>query len=564
MHESELLLDLAIAFAVALGSGLVARLLKQPAFIGYILAGTLIGPHALGIIKSIDNIHVLATIGVVLLLFTHGIELSFKKLKKIKNVAILGGIAQILASTGLGIVISLFLLGQGIREAIVFGFLISLGSTMVVLGLLTDRGETNSTHGHVLIGIILLQDIAAVFAMFILPALGEQGADLANVLGRAFLQAGLLMTLVVVVGLLVLPRVLKGVAMRGSRELFIISVIALCLGSAFVANYFGLSAALGAFAVGLMISESEFAHQAFGDMVPIRDVFAALFFVSIGMLVDLRFLFDNMAVLIVVVAAIIGGKFVITSAIVNWFGYKGKTAPLVGAGIIQIGEVSFVLGQLSLSAGVITTYTYSIILGSAVVTIILTPFVFAVISRICTIRRNAAHIIIEDDEKEPVAINALTNHVILCGYGRVGISVARFLEHLNIPYVVIELNPVAISRLRDNMIPCVYGDIGNPNVLSMARIKKAAILVLAIEDPVAIRLALDHAQRINSKLDIIARAHNDAEYEFLESKGVSEVVRPEMEAGIELARHILYRLGISPVTVDKIIGKERTKARVDK
>ncbi len=563
MHESELLLDLAIAFGVALGSGVIARLLKQPAFIGYVLAGILVGPHALGVIQSIDNIRVLATIGVVLLLFTHGIELSFKKLKRIRNVAILGGVTQILACTALGVIIALFLLGQGIREAIVFGFLISLGSTMVVLGLLTDRGETNSVHGHVMIGIILLQDMAAVFAMFILPALGEESGNLAHVLGIAFLQAGIFTALILVIGLRLIPRVLKGVALRGSRELFIISVTALCFGSAFAAHHFGLSAALGAFAVGLMISESEFAHQAFGDMVPLRDVFAALFFVSIGMLVDLQFLVANMTTLILVVAAIIGGKVIITSGIVNRFGYKGKTAPLVGAGMIQIGEVSFVLGQLSLNAGVITTYTYSIMLGSAVTTIILTPFVFAIVSRICIMQRSTAHIIIEDEEKGSI-VKALVNHVVLCGYGRVGINVARFLEHLNIPYVVIELNPVAISKLRDNMVPCVYGDIGNPNVLSEARIKQASILVLAIEDPVAIRLALDHAQRINSKLDIIARAHNDSEFEFLESKGVSEVVRPEMEAGIELARHILYRFGISPVTIDKIIGKQRTKPRTGK
>ena len=203
-------------------------------------------------------------------------------------------------------------------------------------------------------------------------------------------------------------------------------------------------------------------------------------------------------------------------------------------------------------------------LGSAVITIILTPFVFTIVSRICVMRKSTAHIIIEDEEKGSTALKALVNHVVLCGYGRVGINVARFLEHLNIPYVVVELNPVAISTLRDNMVPCVYGDIGNPNVLSEARIKQASILVLAIEDPVVIRLALDHAQRINSKLDIIARAHNDTELEFLESKGVSEVVSPETEAGIELARHILYRLGISPVTVDEIIGKQRGSHRMGK
>ncbi len=559
MYETELIYDLAIAFGVALGSGLVARLLKQPAFVGYVVAGIIVGPHALGLIQSIDNIHVLATIGVVLLLFTHGIELSFNRLRRIRRIAILGGITQILIATVLGVLIALFILGNGIRESIVYGFLISLGSTMVALGLLSDRGETNSVHGHVIIGLLLLQDLAAVFAMFILPALSKGEGTFINNLGIAFLEAALFTTLVLVVGLKLIPRILKRVALRGSRELFVISVTALCLGSAFAAYHFGLSAALGAFAVGLMISESEFAHQAFGDMVPLRDLFAALFFVSIGMLVDLTFLASNITTLILVVLAIVIGKFFITMGITNKFGYRGKTAPLVAAGMIQVGEVSFVLGQLSLNAGVISTYSYSIMLGSAVITIILTPFVFSFISHLCLRRRITEPTVIENEEPETDILKNLNNHVILCGYGRVGITVSKVLERLYIPYVVIELDCVAITNLQERNIPCVYGDTGSTNVLTEARIDRASMLVLAIADPVAIRLAIDHAQRINPKIDIIARAHSDSEFELLMSKGVSEVVRPEREAGMELARHILYRLGISPATVSKIIGKHRDK-----
>jgi monovalent cation:H+ antiporter-2, CPA2 family len=559
MYETELIYDLAIAFGAALGSGIVARLLKQPAFVGYVVAGIIVGPYALGLIQSINNIHVLATLGVVLLLFTHGIELSFNMLRRIRHVAILGGIAQILITTILGVLISLFILGNSIRESIVYGFLISLGSTMVALGLLSDRGETNSVHGHVIIGLILLQDLAAVFAMFILPVLSEEEGISINDLGIAFLQAALFTTLLLVVGLKLLPRILRGVALRGSRELFVISVIALCLGIAFAAYSFGLSAALGAFAVGLMISESEFAHQAFGDIVPLRDLFAALFFVSIGMLVDLTFLADNITTLLLAVLAIIVGKFFITMEITSKFGYKGKTAPLVGAGMIQVGEVSFVLGQLSLNAGVISTYSYSLMLGGAVITIILTPFAFSFISHLCLRRQITEHTFVENKEPESDSQKVLNNHVILCGYGRVGITVARVLERLYIPYVVIELDCVAITNLQEKNIPCVYGDTGSANVLKEARIERASILVLAIADPVAIRLAIDHAQRLNSQIDIIARAHSDSEFELLKSKGVSEVVQPEREAGMELARHILYRLGISPVTVHKIIGKHMDK-----
>jgi len=557
MHESRLILDLAIVFSVALASGVIAKLCRQPAFVGYVIAGIIVGPYALALIKSIENIQVLATIGVVLLLFTHGIELSFARLRRIRNIAILGGIIQVLCITTVGMFISLIILNNGLRESVIYGFLISIGSTMVVLGMLADKGETNSCHGHVMIGLLLLQDLAAVFIMFILPALNEEGGQFVGELGLAFLQAAFFTALVLFTGLKLIPRILKGVALRGSRELFILSVTALCLGSAFAAYNFGLSAALGAFAVGLMISESEFAHQAFGDMVPLRDVFAAVFFVSIGMLVDLSFLLRNISTLILLVIAIIACKFLITTLIVNRFGYKGKTAPLVGAGMIQVGEVSFVLGQLSLSAGIISTYSYSMLLGSAVLTVIVTPPIYAIVTNICTRRRMDSTVSMEEELQTDKAIQALNNHVVLCGYGRVGSTVAAYLDHLYIPYVVIELDPVHISYLQEHGIPCVYGDIGKNNVLIEAKIEKASILVMAIADPVGIRLAIDNAQRLNKRIDIIARAHSDSESMNLQGKGVSEVVLPEKEAGIELARHILHRHGISPVTVNKIMSKNR-------
>ncbi len=552
-----LILDLAIAFGVALGGGIIARLLRQPAILGYLIAGIVIGPYALGLVQSTDNIQILATIGVVLLLFTLGIEFSFHELKRIRNIAIFGGIAQIVVMTALGMFIAMLLLGQSLREAIVFGFLIALSSTMVVIGMLVDRGEANSVHGRVMIGILLLQDIVAAFAMFVLPALGAGSGSLLPTLGVAFLKAGAFIALVLVVGIWVIPSILRRVALRQSRELFILSIAALCLGGAFAAYYLGLSAALGAFAVGLMVSESDFAHQALGDMVPLRDLFAALFFVSIGMLIDLSFLAVNIVPLLVLVAAIILGKFAICAAITWLFGYRGKTVPLVGAGMIQVGEFSFVLAELCLGAGVITGYAYSMILGSAVITIVLTPFIFALTSKLCVRRREVIQVAGGGKEQLAVGAPTLTNHVIICGHGRVGSNVARILGELAIPYVVTDLDPKTISELREKEVPCVYGDAGNQKVLYEAGVKDAAALVLAIPDPVAVRLALDHTRRINPNLDIIARAHSDSELEFLQRRGVAEVVRPETEAGIEIVRHILCRSGMPEATVVEIIANQR-------
>ena len=558
MEEASLIIDLAIAFGVALAGGAIARLLKLPALLGYLLAGIAIGPYALGWIQGTDEIQTLATIGVVLLLFTLGIEFSLHELKRIKNVAIFGGIAQIAASTALGTFVGKVILGQSLYEAIAFGFMIALSSTMVVIGMLVSRGESNSVHGRVMIGILLLQDIAAAFAMFILPVLGTGDGSLLPVLGIAFLKAGVFIALVIVAGIWLIPRILRRIALRQSRELFVILVAALALGGAFAAYYFGLSAALGAFAIGLMMSESDFAHQALGGMVPLRDLFAALFFVSIGMFIDLSFLAANIVPLLILVATIILGKFAILFAITWLFGYRGKTVPLVGAGMTQVGEFSFVLAQLGLSAGVITMHSYSMILGSAVITIVLTPFIFALVSKLVVKQKSEVMQVTSGVKEQPgITPPALSGHVVICGHGRVGSNVARILTQLNIPYVVTDLDPKTISELKKKEIPCVYGDAGNQRVLHEAGIKDAITLVLAVPDPVSIRLAFDHARRINPNLDIIARSHSSYESESLLKKGVSETVQPETEAGIEIVRHILCRLKIPQETAEQVISSER-------
>jgi CPA2 family monovalent cation:H+ antiporter-2 len=557
MEEIGLILSLAIAFGAALIGGVVARLLKQPPILGYLIAGIAIGPYLLGLIQDTGSIQILATIGVVLLLFTLGIEFSFKELKRVRGVAIFGGLAQVTVTAIVGTFIGILLLKQTINQAIVFGSLLAFSSTMVVIGMLIDKGEANSVHGKVMIGILLLQDIVAAFAMFILPTLGVEEGGLSPITGIAFLKAGIFIAIVIIAGIWLIPRLLRRVALHQSRELFILSISALCLGGAFGAYYFGLSAALGAFVIGLMVSESDFAHQALGDMVPLRDLFAALFFVSVGMLIDLHFLASHIVTLLILSGAIIVVKFTISAGLTRAFGYRGKTPFLVGIGLVQIGEFSFVLAQLCLDAGVITGDIYSTILGSAVITIVFTPLLFTLLSRICTKRREQIQITGQFQEQVKEKGLKFTKHVIVCGHGRVGHNVAHILGELNILYVVVELDPKTISDLRAQGIPCVYGDAGNIMVLTEAGIHNADVLVLAIHDPIAIRLALDHARRINPGLDIIARAHSTSELEFLQRKNVSEVVWPETEASIEIARHVLCFLNIPMATIENIVAQQR-------
>ena len=545
LDEFDLILDIAIVLGAALAGGLVARFLKQSAIIGYLLAGIVIGPHALGLIEGSDEIRVLATIGVVLLLFTLGIQFSLRELIRLKRVAIGGGIFQLLVTTGLGMGVAV-LLGWSLREAVTFGFLIALSSTMVVIGMLTHRGELGSIHGRVMIGILLMQDIAAAFMMFVLPALEGSGDNLATMLGLAVLKALLFLALILLLGAWVVPRFIRLVAGRGSRELFVLSGAALCFGGAFGAYHFGLSAALGAFAVGLVISESDYAHQVLGDIIPLRDIFSALFFVSVGMLVDLPFMAENMTTVVVVVLTIVLGKFVICSATAGIFGYTGKAIPLVGAGMIQVGEFSFVLAELGLTEGVISQHIYSLILASAVISIALTPLVYSLTANLSARLIQARWLRPLVAVKTPQSVDEvaqISNHVVICGHGRVGGSIAQMLRQLEIPHLVIDLDPAIISSLRDQGISCIYGDAGNREVLSKAGLKDAALLLIAMPDATSARLALDHALRINPRLDVVARVHSDFELDFLRGRGASELVQPEFEASIELTRHVLCRLG---------------------
>ena len=559
MDEFSLILDMAVVLGAALAGGMAARFLKQSAIIGYLLAGVVIGPHALGLIQESDEIRVLATIGVVLLLFTLGVKLSLREMIRVRRVAIGGGIFQLLATTGLGIGVAA-LLGWSLQEAVILGFLIAISSTMVVIGMLTQRGELETVHGRVMIGILLVQDIAAAFMMFILPVLGGSAENLASVLGLAVLKAGVFLALVLFLGAWVVPRFIRRVAGRGSRELFILSGAVLCFGGAFAAYYFGLSAALGAFAVGLLISESDFAHQVLGDMIPLRDIFSAIFFVSVGMLIDLPFMAANINTVIAIVVTIVLGKFVICSAAARLFGYGGKAILLVGAGMIQIGEFSFVLAELGLGTGAISERLYSLILASAMISIILTPFIYSLTSNLSTrlIQARVLRPLMPADAPQSVEeVAKISDHVVICGHGRVGGNVAQMLRQLQIPHVVIDLDPAVISSLRDRGIPCIYGDAGNREVLSKAGLKDAALLLIAMPDPTAARLALDHALRINPQLDVVARVHSDFELDFLRGRGASELVQPELEASIELARHTLCRLGFSEDKVQEFISNWR-------
>jgi CPA2 family monovalent cation:H+ antiporter-2 len=560
VEELGLGLDLIIVLVAAIAGGILAHWLRLPIILGYLATGIAVGPYGLGLVRDLETINALATIGVILLLFTLGLEFSLNELKRIGRIAVWGGSAQILLTAGVGFALGK-LLGWETTSAIFFGFLIALSSTMIVLKTLMERGELDSAHGRVMIGILLVQDLSLVPLMIILPAMGgEEGVQLWSSLGIATLKATLFIGVMLVLGIWGLPWLLERVAGRRSRELFLLTVVTLSLGAAFGAQFLGLSAAVGAFIAGLLIGQSVFARQAVADIVPLRDIFGALFFVSLGMLVDLNFAADNPAIIALVVVAIIAAKFIICAMIPRVFGYSPKTTLFTGMGLIQIGEFSFVLAAVGLEVGIISQNIYSITLAAAIITMGLTPFALnfaSTLYRWLSQGEKSGWLIASHLDPGWLSKQQLAGHAVICGHGRVGNTLTKVLEQRNLPYLVIDIDPQVISRLRSQRIPCIYGDASNSEILAHTELNEANLLICTFPNFMDVELTVRNALKINPKLDIVARVHRDIDAELIKGIGVSELVRPEFEASLEITRHTLHRFGLTTVEIQHILNNLR-------
>jgi CPA2 family monovalent cation:H+ antiporter-2 len=548
--------DLLIVLVVAIAGGMLARWLRLPIILGYLVGGIAIGPYGFGLVQDTETIDNLATIGVVLLLFTIGLEFSLKELLRLGKIAVLGGIAQIVLTAAVGLGLGR-LVGLSMIGSVFFGFLIALSSTMVVLKLLMERGELDTTHGRIMLGILLVQDLSVVPMMVVMPAVGGEAGELWGALGMAVLKAVIFLGIMLALGFWGLPWFLRKVAGQRSRELFLLTVVVLCLAAAFGTYFFGLSAAFGAFAAGLLVSQSGFARQAFADILPLRDTFAALFFVSLGMLANLRFIGSNLADVVIVVVIIMATKFLICSLITRFFGYSHKTVLMVGTGLMQIGEFSFILAMMGVDSGILSERLYSLTIAAAIITMLLTPFTMSLNSAVyrwLSQRRWFAQQLTGrvDPDWQGQALE-LSRHAVICGYGAIGSRVAAILEKQKFSYLVIELDPQIIAGLRARGIPCIYGDASNPEILAHAHLDKARVLICTIPDYVAVEMTARNALRINPKLDIIARVYRDADAELLKGIGVTELVLPIFEGSLEMIRHTLHRFGMSSTEIQYIL-----------
>jgi len=550
--------DFVLIILAGLIGGLAARALRLPLMVGYVAAGVLVGPHTAGpTVVQAHDIELLAEIGVALLLFSLGLELSFRDLQPVRRVALIGGPIQILLTCVLAGAAAAAVLGMPAREAIWFGAMISVSSTAVVLKMLSAAGVTHTLASRVMIGLLVVQDLAVVPMLVVLPQLGVSGDLLAGV-GRAIGIAFLLLGAIAVLGTRLLPRLLHFIVGWGSRELFLVCVVAIGVGVGYATWLSGLSFALGAFVAGLVLSESEFSYQALSDVVPIRDLFGLLFFVSVGMLLDPAFVFDHAGRIAAVVVLTFLGKSLLIGLLVRAFGYVNMAPWIVGLGLSQIGEFSFVLARAGVTSGTLSKPTYDLALTSTVISMALSPLVSRLALPLGRAWRRLHRSRVSSAPAEPLT-EPVRDHVIVAGYGRTGRAAARVLHRAGIPFLVVEINHSVFGDLAAAGFSGIWGDITADEIVKAARIDSARILLLTVPDQATVRMAVQRARSLNPAVSVVARAFRRQDVLELRDLGVAGAVQPEFEGGVEMVRQALLPYAKDPAATSTLISEMRTE-----
>ncbi len=537
----ELIADLALIFFAALAGGFLAKRLGQPLIVGYIFAGVAIGPFTGGpTVTNLHDLEQLAELGVVLLLFALGLELSFRELAPVRTVALAGATIQILLTIALGFGLGR-LLGWEWRTALWFGALISLSSTMVALKTIQAQGRLGTLSARVMLGILVVQDLAVVPLMIVLPELSDPAAGLGKVTVAAT-RAVVLLGVIVLFSTRVVPRLMEFVARWNSRELFFLATTTLAVGVGYVTWRLGLSMALGAFVAGLVVNESEYAHQALSDILPLRDLFGMLFFVSVGLMLDPVLLWQQIGLLALVILVIVLGKAIIVGTIVRAFGYWNVVPLAAGLTLFQVGEFAFVLARVGLSTNAISREVYALAMNAAIVTMALTPAISGLVPAFY--RRYWPRRERETHEAANLPRAGLATHVIVAGAGRVGRSIADALAHLELPFVLIESDVRRMQQARSDRLPVIYGDASQPVVLAAAGIDTARALLVTVPAFDDVRTIVRVARQHRPELPIIARADSTEAVVALYALGIQEVASPEIEAAIEMTQQALIYFNV--------------------
>ncbi|MHB8163247.1 MAG: cation:proton antiporter domain-containing protein [Methanoregula sp.] len=563
---AELLTDILIVFAIALVVGMIFNRIKVPPLVAFILTGVIVGPFGLSIIKGQEQVTSLAEIGIILLLFTIGLEFSFKDLWKIRLIAIVGGALQVGLSFAFFCGLA-FMMGLPANEAILMGFLFSLSSTAIVLKILHQRGEMDSPHGSIALGILIFQDLMAIPMIMAIPFLASiPELDPTPLLSGDALFILVIQDLLIVLILVasakwIIPRVLHEIARTRSQELFLLVVILTCFGVAWLVSFTGMSIAIGALLAGLIISGSEYSHQATSIVLPFRDIFTSFFFISVGMLVDVRFLLANFWLVFFLIVIAIVVKALLATAAPLALGYPLRTAAMTGLALAQVGEFSFIIAQGGFTSGILPFYAYQTFLVVALITMAATPFVIAigqpVTGRLCkmpALSRIAQGTCGIDDEKSR---QRHKDHLVIIGYGVTGRNLALTARKAGITYGIIELNPDLVIAARNAGEAVVFGDATGEGVLAHAGIPQARIVVVAINDPVATRKIVSVCHSLNPTLSIIVRTRYVSEVESLHSLGADEVIAEEFETSVEIFTVVLNKFFVPRDRIESFITDVR-------
>jgi monovalent cation:H+ antiporter-2, CPA2 family len=577
-HNTTLLVTIAAGLGFAFMCGLAAQRLRLPPLVGYLVAGIVVGPFTPGVHADTEIASQLAEIGVILLMFGVGLHFSLGDLLAVRRIAVPGALGQIAVATALGAAVA-HAWGWSWGTGVVFGLALSVASTVVLLRALEARGTLDSMDGRIAVGWLIVEDLATVLALVLLPALAVPlggtapdgvGGSLVGAVALTLGKVAAFLAIMLLVGRRAVPWLLEHVARTGSRELFTLCVLAVALGIAVgAAALFDVSLALGAFFAGVVINESDLSYQAAADALPLQDAFAVLFFVSVGMLFDPSILLRQPLPVLAVVAIVVFGKSLAAFAIVLLFRYPLHTALTISASLAQIGEFSFILGALGVSLGLMPAEAQSLLVAGALLSIALNPLVFAGIRPVDRWLR--AHPRWLDALERPgadanVALtpavqDTLRDHAVLVGHGRVGSTVGEALARCGIPYVVIERDRRTVEALRRSDVRAISGDATRPVILGLAHPERARLLVIAMPDPYQARQVVEVARHANPAIETVVRTHGEAEQVYFERLGVSRAVMGERELALGMAHYSLRALGRSDDEADVVLQAIRDAAR---
>jgi len=558
-----LLQDLLIllGFSVAVVFGL--QRLKLPSILGFLLTGILIGPHGLRLVGESEQIEVISEIGVILLLFVIGMELSIRNLISIKNTVFIGGALQV----GLTIAVAglvYYALGASWNEALFTGFLFSLSSTAIVLKVMQDRREMTAPHGRNALAILIFQDIIVVPMMLFVPIIAGQGGNVWESLGWLLLKTVVVIAITVVSARYLVPRLMHGIARTGNKELFLIATITICFAVAFLTAEAGLSLALGAFLAGLIVSESEYSHQATSIILPFRELFTSFFFISVGMLLDLQFFVQHIGYILLILGAVLVGKSLIATLAVALLGYPARTSLLTGLALFQVGEFAFILSKVGIRFGLLTEETNQYFLAVSIFSMMLTPFVIMFSERIATglLRwqpvNEATKRLTADNSTTTGETAALRNHLVIIGYGINGRNLARAATYSKIPFVAVELNADVVRDERQNGVPILFGDATQPHILEQTNLPEARAVVIAISDPLATRVVIRNVREVSSSIELLVRTRYVKEIPELLALGADDVIPEEFETSIEIFSRALHHFLIPEADIEHLIDVMRS------